>query len=395
MPSPVPRIALDADSGITEDDVRALAAHPVVRLDVMGLDVWAVTGHEELRALMADPTVKRGAAHWSALARGEAPAEHPLVQLVSMDSMLSRNPPEHTRLRRLVQHAFTTRRVEGLRPVVRDLTRACLDGIDPTGPVDLNAALSHPVPTGAIGHLLGIPEAARPALEALVTRLLSGTDATVHGELYDYVAEMVEAKRRHPDDALISALLRVHDEDGTRLSEEDLVWTVVLLVDAGFETTVGQISNSVRLLLRHPDQLARVASGTVRWERAVEECLRHSASIAMLPFCFPTRDLELGGVTIGAGEAVMMVYLAANRDGRVHADPHAFDVTRPDSRHVTFGHGPHHCLGAPLARLELNVVLPELFARFPDLALAEDSSEQVRSVLVNRPRELWVTTGTG
>src|SRR5690606_28426710 len=176
-----------------------------------------------------------------------------------------------------------------------------------------------------------------------------------------------------------------------KLSEEELVWTAVLLVDAGYETTVGQISNAVRLLLEHPDQLALVASGAVPWERAVEECLRHSASVAMLPFCFPTRDLELGGHTIGAGEPVMMAYLAANRDGRARRAPDAFDVTRTDSRHVTFGHGPHHCLGAPLARLELTVVLPELFARFPGLTLLDGEPERVRSLFVNRTRELWVT----
>ncbi len=391
MASP-PRIVLDADSGVTEDDIRALTLlGPVVRLDVMGLDVWAVTGDEELRALMADPAVKRGGEHWAAVARGEVPAGHPLVKLVSMGSMLSKNPPEHTRLRRLVQYAFTTRRVEALRPAVRDLTRACLDRIDAARPFDVVAALARPVPTGVLGRLLGVPEADREALDSLVTRLLSGTDATVHEELYAYVADMVAAKRKTPDEGLISALLRVHDEDGAKLSEEELVWTAVLLVDAGYETTVGQISNAVRLLLEHPDQLALVASGAVPWERAVEECLRHSASVAMLPFCFPTRDLELGGHTIGAGEPVMMVYLAANRDGRARTAPDAFDVTRTDSRHVTFGHGPHHCLGAPLARLELTVVLPELFARFPGLTLLDGEPERVRSLFVNRPRELWVT----
>lgn len=392
MPASVPRIALDADGGVTESDIHTLAAlGPVVRLDVMGLDVWAVTGYEELRSLMADPTVKRGVEHWTAAARGEVPAEHPLVKLVSMGSMLSKNPPEHTRLRRLVQHAFTARRVEGLRPAVHDLTRACLDRIDATQPFDVVAALAHPVPTGVIGSLLGVPEADRPALDSLVTRLLSGTDTTVHEELYAYVADMVAAKRENPDDGLISALLRVHDEDGSTLSEEELVWTSVLLVDAGFETTVGQITNSVRLLLEHPDQLALVTSGEVPWERAVEECLRHSASVVMLPFCFPTRDLELGGQTIGAGEPVMMVFLAANRDVRIHALPDFFDVTRSDSRHVAFGHGPHHCLGAPLARLELNVVLPELFARFPRLRLLDSRPEPVTSLFVNRPRQLWVT----
>lgn len=396
MSSPAPQIVLDTERGLTEADIHALAEHgPVVRLSVMGLDVWAVTGYEELRTLMADPEVKRGVEHWTAVAQGKVPAEHPLVKLVSMGSMLSKNPPEHTRLRRLVQHAFTTRRVEGLRPVVQELTRACLDRIDASQPFDINAALSHPVPVGVIGRLLGIPETDQPALDSLVTRLLSGTDATVHEELYAYVAAMVAARREQPDDGLINALLHVHDDDGSTLSEEDLMWTVVLLVDAGFETTVGQISNSVRLLLEHPDQLALVTSGEVPWERAVEECLRHTASVVMLPFCFPTREKELGGYTIGAGEPVMMVYGAANRDSRVHAAPKVFDVTRSDSRHITFGHGPHHCLGAPLARLELNVVLPELFARFPKLALAERDIPRVKSLFVNRPSELWVTAGMG
>ncbi|WP_133742606.1 cytochrome P450 family protein [Actinorugispora endophytica] len=356
-----------------------------------GLEVWAVTHDAELRAAMADEaTFVRGWRNWRALAAGEIDAAHPVAAMMRVESMIARSGDDHRRLRGLVQAGFTRRRVEALRPRVEALTTSLLHRMARRGGVvDLKAAFAFPLPMMVISDLLGLDPADQESLSSLVTRILSGTDPTANTDAFAFAVRMVRAKRAAGDDALISALIDARDGDGDALTEEELVWSVLLLVVGGFETTVGMIGNSVKLLLNHPEQLALLRGGRVSWEQAVEECLRFDPSVAMLPFLYTTRDVEMGGVTIPKGEAVLMCYAAANRDPAAHAVPDRFDTTRGGNRHMAFGHAAHLCLGAPLARLELAVALPALFRRFPDIALAAPT-EPMPSVFMNHPQSIPV-----
>jgi cytochrome P450 len=213
-------------------------------------------------------------------------------------------------------------------------------------------------------------------------------------EMYAILADLVEAKRRAPGDDMASGLIAARDEDGSALSEAEMVDTLILMISAGHETTVNLLDYAITALLTHPDQLAAVrAGGPAGWAAAVEETLRWQAPVANLPLRYAVEDIEVDGVVIAKGEAILAAYAAAGRDPSVHADADRFDVTRTSKEHLAFGYGAHFCLGAPLARLEAAVALPALFERFPGLALAVDPGDlqPVESFISNGHRTLPVT----
>lgn len=204
-------------------------------------------------------------------------------------------------------------------------------------------------------------------------------------------------RRADPGEDLVSALAAADDaaEEADRLGDTQIAANLVLLVIAGFETTMGTLANGVQALLAHPDQLRRVTGGDVEWATAVEEVLRRYTSVSLLPAVFSTCDTEVAGVPVPEGEMLLLAYGAAALDPEPWEEPAAFDVGRDARGHLAFGHGPHLCLGAPLARLELNVALPRLFARFPDLALdtgrgAEEAAVPVESWMMHHPQQVWV-----
>ncbi|MGY1439069.1 cytochrome P450 family protein [Streptomyces reniochalinae] len=377
-------IALDPLVGDLAGEGAALrAAGPLAPVELPGgVRVWAVTHHAQARRLLTDSRLVKNIDHWAAWKRGEIPDTWPLIGLADPGpSMLTFDGPEHRRLRTLTAQALTPRRVAAMRPRIEEITRGLLDGLraaaDAEGRVDLKSAFAYPLPMAVIGDLVGVDTDRIPRLRTLFDGFFSsvtpGEDVqAVIAELGALFGAVVAEKRRSPGEDLTSALLAAA-EGGDSLSDEEIIATVQVLITAGHETTISLIVSAVRALLTHPDQLALVLSGEVSWEAAIEETLRWDAPTTHVLIRFATEDMEVGGTLLGQGDAVIIAYGAIGRDERQHGpDAERFDVTRAPIRHLSFGHGPHVCPGAPLSRLEALVALPALFERFPGLSLAVD-----------------------
>ncbi|MFG1620386.1 cytochrome P450 [Kribbella sp. NPDC049227] len=358
-----------------------------------GVPVWLITGYAETRALLAHPDVVRSP--MDGPHRDQITAE--LVNATEQH-MLVVNPPDHTRLRKLVTAAFTRRRIEGLEPRIREIAAGLLDEMAAAGDgVDLVDAYSYPLPITVICELIGIPMRDREEFRRWSS---VAVNATVHtpdeyieaaGALVGFIRGLIEEKREAPADDLLSALIEASD-GGDRLSEDELTSMIFLLLAAGHETTVNMITNGVHALLRHPDQLALLKAEPERLPAAVEEILRYDGPLqAAIPYVAQA-PIEIAGSRIEAGEVIVFALLPANRDGRKTDRPDELDITRPENAHLAFGHGIHHCLGAPLARLEGRIALGMLFDRFPDLRLAapEQDPDRAASLLMNGIRELPV-----
>jgi cytochrome P450 len=293
--------------------------------------------------------------------------------------MLNSDPPDHTRLRRLVATAFTMRRVELLRPRVAEITEDLLAGLAGQDEVDLVDAFAFPLPVTVICELLGVPHADRDAFRAWSTTLVSAGEAetlAVAGrDMAAYLRQLIAAKRAAPADDMVSALVQAHEDDGDRLTEAELVAMAFLLLVAGHETTVNLIANGVLALLRHPDQLAALRGDPALLSGAVEEFLRYDGPISHATLRYTVEPVELSGVTIPAGEFVVVSLSSANRDGDRFPDADRLDITRAAGGHLAFGHGIHFCLGAPLARLEGQIAIGRLLDRFPGLSLAVDPDQ--------------------
>jgi 2-hydroxy-5-methyl-1-naphthoate 7-hydroxylase len=364
--------------------IRALG--PVARVEMPGgVPAWAVSDQGLLRRLLVDPRVSKDAfRHWPAWINGEISSDWPLFPWVAVRNMFTAYGPDHRRLRGLIAGAFTARRITALRPRIEAITSDLLDeltDLPPDTPVDLRDRYTYQLPVKVICELFGIgDEATGEEVSRCVDVLFNIGKApeetlAAFPRLRQILRELVADKREHPGDDLSSALIAARDGDTSPLSEEELVDTLALFVSAGHETTVNLLGNAVVAMLTHPDQLARVRSGDVTWEEVIEETLRHQAPVPNLPLRYAVEDIDLSddGVTLRAGEAILACYGAAGRDPLVHGpDAHRFDVTRTAKDHLAFGHGVHHCLGAPLARLEAAIALPALFERYPELALSTE-----------------------
>ncbi len=369
---------------------------PVQRVTLpSGLPVWLITRYEDVRAMLADPRLSKDVQRLPS--HGQYLAATADVRDVISRHMLNADPPDHTRLRKLVNKAFTPRRVEELRPRVQQITDELLDRMAPLDRADLIEEFAFPMPVTVICELLGVPVEDRDEFRVWSNTIIEGLGAgerfaTAAEAMYEYLRDLVEAKRRSPGDDMLSDLVAVREE-GDRLSEGELTSMAFLLLVAGHETTVNLIGNGVYLLLTHPDQLALLRSDPGLLPRAVEEFLRYEGPVETSTLRFTTEPVEVGGVTIPAGEVVLVALASANRDPRRFADADRLDITRADSQHLAFGHGIHFCLGAPLARLEGQVAIGELLARFPDLALAVPPEELAwrPGTLIRGLRELPVT----
>ncbi|WP_328874450.1 cytochrome P450 [Streptomyces sp. NBC_00287] len=367
-------------------DLRQTPGPRLVR-NPQGLAYWLITRHAEAKAVLLDPRFSKdprlAEQALSAAGYGISGADSFFLPLVNSD------PPDHTRLRRLVSGAFTPRRVEELRPRVEKLTHELLDAVPDENDVDLMTALAFPLPVLVISELLGVPHGSRGALLTWATRMLtvsgSGTGpAERTRRLHRWFASLVAAKRPHvradlPQDEqpdLLAALVVAHDQ-GQRLSDEELVGLLVLLLVAGHETTTGMIGNAVDALLRHPDQLALLRRRPELVPSAVDELLRYEASLARTTLRVAREDVEVAGTVIPAGSVVSVALSAANRDPDVFPEPDRLDLTRARGPHLSFGHGIHFCLGAPLARLQTETVLAVLLHRCPQLAAADPHAPQL------------------
>lgn len=344
-----------------------------------------MTTHAAVAEALGDPRVQKDKRHWRAFNAGEVPADWPLISWVIAENMLTSDGEDHTRLRRLVSAAFTPRRVERLRAGVAAVVESLLDGAEAAagrgnGVVDLKALVAQPLPMTVISELFGLSEEARPELHRLVAVFFDQSVTpeqamAAFAEMWGVLTALVAAKRAAPADDLTSALIAARDEDD-RLSEDELLWSLVLIISAGYETTVNLLTNAVRALLGHRDQLDLLLAGRVPWSRATEEVLRWDGPGGYVPMRYTTEPLELAGVSLPAGEPLLLGYASAGRDrARYGKDADVFDITREDVAHLAFSHGRHFCLGASLARLKADELLPRLFARFPGLRLAVGADE--------------------
>lgn len=359
---------------------------PVLRGQFLdGSPAWFVTRQADVRTVLADPRFVNNA-------RAVTGAVDPRAALMEKlgvpedyvrylaGSILDTDPPDHTRLRRLVSRAFTVRRIQALRPRVEAITEALLDDLERAGdPADLIETFAYPLPITVICELVGIDEADRPAWREWGRALVSMEPDRIGPavpQVVDHIHALVERRRATPADDLLTGLIRAHDEDGDRLSDAEMVAMVLALVFAGHETTAHLIGNATAALLTHPDQLALLRADPGLWPGAVNELMRWCGPVLLTRMRYATDDVDLGGTVVHRGDAVQAVLVSANFDPRVYADPDRLDVTRlveaHGDGHVGFGYGVHYCLGAALARQEGEVALHALFDRFPHLALAAE-----------------------
>ncbi|MEU8435184.1 cytochrome P450 [Streptomyces sp. NPDC029216] len=392
-------------------NARLRARGPVAEVVLPGgIPGAVVLGHEALKEFLAHPDVAKDARHFPGLHDGTVPADWPLRVFANAQGMHTADGADHRRLRSLVGNAFTARQVERLRPRVEELTDELLDDLaraaegSADGVADLRTHFALPLPMGVICELLGVDPEHRGRLHQLSHTVIISTDippaevmAAVR-ELVELIATIAAARRAAPGEDLTSALIAARDGDGDRLSEAELIGTMRLMLVAGHETTLNLISNAVRALCTHRDQLALVMEGKATWSDVVDETLRWDGPVSWFPFRYPTRDLTLDGTLIPRGTPVLAGYTAAGRDQAVHGpDADRFDVTRPGAaRNLSFGHGAHYCVGAPLARLEATIALERLFTRFPglDLAVPEPGLPHQRSFIGNSVEALPVRLGT-
>ena len=347
-------------------------------------DRWLATTHDAVTRVLRDRAFGRLWTDW------EPADEMAPFNALHRHQMMENEPPEHTRLRRLVAGAFGRGHVERMRPRIDNLVTQMLDDLDPSRPVDLLSQYAEPLPVYVIADLLGVPGADHVQLrawsQAIVHMYEQDVDQATRDEAVaaattfgDYVRALLVKRRALPGDDLVSDLLA--ERDGTRhLSDEELVASVVLLLNAGHEASVNVFGNGAHALLTHPEQLARIRTGAVPMATALEELIRYDAPLQLFERT-ATDDVEVAGVTVRHGQKVACLMGSANRDELVFADAATLDVGRDPNPHVGFGMGLHFCLGAPLARLELEITFSRLLERWPDLELAAPAPRRPTWVL--------------
>lgn len=340
-----------------------------------GEEAWLATRYTDVRLVLGDARFSRAAS----VGRDEPRIRPHQVKM----GMLSMDPPEHSRLRTLVAKAFTVRRVEMLRPRTQQVANELLDAMIAEGaPADLVERYATPLPVTVICELLGVPTADQDRFHTWSEAIVSTTSLSLEqitqylDNLHAYIADLVAQRRRDTTDDLLGAMVRARDENSDRLSEQELVALAAGLLAAGHETTVTQIPNFVYVLLTNPDALRHLRDRPELVPAAVEELLRYVPLGAGSTFArYALEDIEVGEVLVRAGEPVLGSLSSANRDGEVFANPDTLDFARSANPHIGFGHGAHHCLGAQLARMELQVALSCLLHRLPALRLAVPEQE--------------------
>ncbi|MFF4160091.1 cytochrome P450 [Streptomyces sp. NPDC001678] len=362
---------------------------------------WLVPRHADVSALLRDRRLGRTYLHrftHEEFGRTPPPPEHEPFHTLNDQGLLDLEPPDHTRIRRLVSQAFTPRTVERLAPVVRRLARELVDGLLAEGGGDLMTTLAEPLPVAVIAETLGIPAADRGLLRPWSADIcgmyeLNPGEETARravrasAEFSAYLRSLIAARRADPGDDLISALIVAHDE-GDRLTEQEMVSTCVLLLNAGHEATVNTTGNGWWTLFRHPEQLAALHADHGLLPGAIEELMRYDTPLQLFER-WVLDDIEIGGTLVPRGSEVALLLGSANRDPARFPAPDRLDLTRADNPHLSFGAGIHYCLGAPLARLELAASFGELLRRAPKLRLVAEP-EWRTGFVIRGLRELLV-----
>lgn len=395
------RTTVVLDQGFFDDPdalYRALRARRPVAHAVApdGRTMWLVTRYDDARAALTDRRLAKDSRGARAMIerRGSAPV---FTQDALLENMLNSDPPTHTRLRKLVGRAFTVRAIERLRPRVEELATELADAMtssaagttgtaDGHPTVDLLDAFAFPLPMTVISEILGVPPDRRDEFRAWSNTILSSADPASHqaagAAMSAFLTDLVAHKAAHPADDVLTEIVRA-SADGDSLSAGETTAMAFLLLVAGHETTVNLIGNGMLALLRHPDQAARLRAEPGLVPNAVEEFLRYDGPVNLATLRYTTEPVTIAGTTIPADEQVLVSLIGANRDPQRFADPDRLDVTRDPSGHVAFGHGIHHCLGAPLARLEGDVAFRTLLDRFPAMSLAAEPGAFRVSTLIH------------
>ncbi|MGA5301052.1 cytochrome P450 [Nucisporomicrobium flavum] len=350
---------------------------PLVRADDGAL---VVTRHADCVAVTRDPRLGHMPSHMIDFV-SPGWRDHPALRQL-FTSILTMNPPDHTRLRRLISSSFTARRVQALRPRIAEMVGDLL--VRMSGEVDFIEAFAFPLPVNVIGELLGVPEPDRAQFQGLVrdwTQVLEiitpevlATADPAATTIREYLSGLAAERRRKPADDLISALV-LAEEDGDKLTDDELLTMAGLLFAAGFETTTNLLGNGLVALLRNPDQLALLRKDSGLAPGAVEELLRYDSPVQLLSRV-AWDDVEIAGVRISGGERIVAYLGAGNRDPERFPDPDRLDLTRSDNAPLSFGGGIHYCVGAPLARLEAQIALPALVTHFPELAFVGEPEQR-------------------
>lgn len=363
------------EPGPLYEQLRAQGPIHHVRLPA-GLRGWLITDYTVAKQVLADPTIRKDVHQ----IRRIIDTTHPGVHAMGSDMaehMLNTDPPDHTRLRRLVAKAFTPRSVAALAPRIEDIADDLTAAMPPTGPVDLLSAFAFPLPITVICELLGIPAGDRDQFRAWTnTILFAGADSretvlTSAADMNTYLRDLITDRRVHPGDDMLSGLATATDTDGN-LTDTEVVSMTFLLLVAGHETTVNLIGNTMLTLLQDPERFAGLRAHPDQIPAALEEHLRHLGPVHIATLRFTTEPVTLAGTTLAADELVFVSLAAANRDPHRFARPELVDYDRDNPGHLAFGHGIHVCLGAPLARAEGTIAITRLLARYPHMSLATD-----------------------
>lgn len=374
---------------------KMVADGPVHRVSLLdGTPAWYVARYREVSACLRDPRLVRSPAAAGPDYRIQLILEH-----IPAANLLIEDPPEHTRLRRFINIAFRRDRIESMRPLVEKWTRAILDEFGADDVVDLMDELIVPLPIMAVCHIMGVPEEKHGQFrdwgKALFTNDEERSKAAFM-ELYGFISALVAEKRENPRDDLVSRWATMPDEDGKKLSHDEMVGLTLLLLLGGFHTTVAGIANAALALMRRPDKAAELRADPGLVPNAIEELSRRDGSVHTGFRRFAAEDMTIGDARVAKGDTVIVSLAASGRDPRRFDDPDVMDFHRDNNLHLAFGRGPHFCPGSELARIEMQVVVGMLMSRYPELALAVDESELfwAPSYFVHVMRNLPVRLGT-
>uniref|UniRef100_A0AAU3I2Z4 Cytochrome P450 n=1 Tax=Streptomyces sp. NBC_01393 TaxID=2903851 RepID=A0AAU3I2Z4_9ACTN len=345
---------------------------------------WLVPHHADVSALLRDRRLGRTYQHrftHEDFGRTAPPPEHEPFHVLNDHGMLDLEPPDHTRIRRLVSKAFTPRTVERLKPYVEGLAGELVDRLVEAGGGDLLTDVAEPLPVSVIAEMLGVPESERAPLrpwsadicgmyELNPSEEVARKAVRASVEFTEYLRGLIEARRKEPGEDLISGLIAAHDE-GDRLTEQEMISTCVLLLNAGHEATVNSTVTGWWTLFRHPGQLETLRADHSLIPTAVEELMRYDTPLQLFER-WVLDDIEIDGTTVPRGAEIAMLFGSANRDAEVFADPETLDLSRAENPHISFSAGIHYCIGAPLARLELAASMSALLTKAPGLRLAQE-----------------------
>ncbi|MFF1530249.1 cytochrome P450 [Cellulomonas sp. NPDC058312] len=361
---------------------------PIARVELPdGVLAWSVHDYEVARKMMGNQELfsKDPRRNWPDYMEGRISDGWPLITWAAMNTLATNDGADHSRLRKLLLQAFTGRRVEKMRGHIEQRVGELLDRMEEAGrdgaTVDLRGMFCMELPTQLMCDLFGVPDDRRADVLAgghkNVETTLSNEEAEANlGQWQDAIAELVQYKKTHPGDDLTTGLIAAKEEDGSRLSDDELIGTLHLLLGAGSETLVNGLAHSLLHVLEDPTVRQELRDGTITWEEVFDETLRVQSPVAHLPFRFAVEDCEFGGVRMKRGDVILMDFAGVGRDPAVHGDTaDVFDAHREDKQHLSFGFGVHYCLGARLATLAAMIGLPAVLDRFPHMELAVPRAE--------------------